>query len=91
MTQGFFKTIVRNSSDIISIVNCKGIFIYNSDSILKTLGYTAEEINGTNIFKYLHPQYHTYAKNTLKKFLTGKQASHINVKFLSKKDDWRWI
>ncbi len=91
MTQGFFKTIVRNSSDIISIVNCKGIFIYNSDSILKTLGYTAEEINGTNIFKYLHPQYHTYAKNTLKKFLTGKQASHINVKFLSKKDDWRWM
>src|SRR4051794_10926667 len=91
MTEGFFKAIVSKSSDIIFIINHEGNFIYTNDSVYRTLGYTNEEINGTNIFEYLHQAHHNCAKEIIKYLPAEKESRQLQVRFASKKGDWRWI
>jgi PAS domain S-box-containing protein len=91
MTDGFFKAIVSNSSDIISILNSSGDFLFNSNSVSKTLGYTSAEIKGTNIYDYLHPDYKTYVKYVWGKVLSEEQVRSVQAKFLSKDGEWKWM
>lgn len=50
-----FMALVQNSTDIIYILSPDGICTYASPSVLSILGYRQEEITGTNIFSYIHP------------------------------------
>lgn len=42
-----FRSIIQNTSDIISIVDEQGVFLYLSPAVHKILGYTPEELIGT--------------------------------------------
>jgi PAS domain S-box-containing protein len=50
-----FRTLVKNSGDIFSLVNDEGISIYNSPSFYSITGYTEDEVVGKNVFQFLHP------------------------------------
>ncbi|WP_018614452.1 PAS domain S-box protein [Segetibacter koreensis] len=91
MTEGFFKAIIKNSSDIILIVNTDGNFLFASDSLFNAVGYTTEEIRGKNIFDYLHPNYQLYAKKIMKGGFDEEHVSQLQVKFITKNNGWRWM
>ena len=50
-----FRLITEYSSDMISTHDAAGTYVYVSPMLEATLGYTKEEIIGTNIYAYLHP------------------------------------
>ncbi len=47
--------LIRNSGDIIAIIDERGIERFVSDSVERITGYTPEEVLGTSCFAYLHP------------------------------------
>jgi diguanylate cyclase (GGDEF)-like protein/PAS domain S-box-containing protein len=50
-----FRSLVQNAADIISIVNPDGTIRYQSPSVENILGYSADNMVGTTIYTYLHP------------------------------------
>ncbi len=51
----FLYSLIRNSTDIITILKQDGTILYQSPSIQRLLGYTENELVGTNAFQLVHP------------------------------------
>ena len=51
-----FRSLVQNSSDIITVLQTDGIISYVSPSIEHILGYKAEDLSGKSIFEYIYPE-----------------------------------
>ncbi len=58
-----FRSLVQNSSDIITILEANGNIRYVSPSVKLILGYQPEDLVGKNVFDYIHPQDKSKAKN----------------------------
>jgi len=50
-----FRTLIENSSDIITILNPRGKILFESPSVQGALGYTPEDLVGKNAFDLVHP------------------------------------
>jgi PAS domain S-box-containing protein len=50
-----FRALVQNSNDIIFVLAADGTIRYISPSVERILGYSPEDISGTDIFTYVHP------------------------------------
>ena len=51
----YFRALTENSLDVLSILDAKGFFGYNSPSIQGVLGYTPLELTGVCAFSLVHP------------------------------------
>ncbi|MDQ1499078.1 MAG: hypothetical protein QOI86_2418, partial [Actinomycetota bacterium] len=51
-----FRSLVQNSSDVITIVNPDGRIIYQSASVERAFGYRPDEIVGQPLQSWLHPE-----------------------------------
>lgn len=51
-----FRSLVQNSSDIITILEHNGKIRYESPSITRILGYNPDDLVGDNAFDYVHPE-----------------------------------
>ena len=51
----YFRALIENALDVISVLNREALFTYNSPSIQSMLGYTPEELAGVNAFSLVHP------------------------------------
>ncbi len=51
-----FRSLVQNSSDIITILEEDGTIRYQSPSVEKILGYHCEDLVGQNAFNYVHTE-----------------------------------
>jgi len=54
-TQERFRAIIEQSTDIISILDRDGTYIYQSPSVEGIMGYAPEEFVGESAFDYVHP------------------------------------
>jgi nitrogen fixation negative regulator NifL len=53
--EAYFRSLIENASDIITILEPNGIIRYESPSIERVLGYKPEELVGCNAFEFIHP------------------------------------
>ncbi len=53
--QDYFKAIIDNTSEIITILDSDGIIKFKSRSAARELGYQPEELVGKNVFDFIHP------------------------------------
>jgi PAS domain S-box-containing protein len=51
-----FEYLICNSSDLITLCNPDGTIVYVSPSVGTVLGYTPDEVLGTNVFDMMHPE-----------------------------------
>jgi two-component system cell cycle sensor histidine kinase/response regulator CckA len=51
-----FRSLIENISGIIAVLAPDGTILYQSPSVEPTLGYSPEELIGTNLVTYLHPE-----------------------------------
>ncbi|MBW4490895.1 MAG: PAS domain S-box protein [Trichocoleus desertorum ATA4-8-CV12] len=65
-----FRSLVQNSSDIITILETDGTLRYVSPSIERILGYQPETLMGQSPFSYTHPVEAADLKTTFAKILT---------------------
>ncbi len=54
-SEGYFKSITQNSSDLIIITNSAGKITYVNSSVEHILGYTLDELIGKSSFDYILP------------------------------------
>lgn len=54
--EAYFRSLIENASDIISILDPGGVIRYESPSIERILGYRPEELVGCNAFELVHPE-----------------------------------
>jgi PAS domain S-box-containing protein len=54
-SEDYFRTMIENSSDIITILSAKGKILFQSPSIERVLGYRPEELLDKNAFDFVHP------------------------------------
>lgn len=54
-SEEYFRTVIENASDIISIVEPGGRIVYNSPSIYRILGYKALLTIDANFSEFVHP------------------------------------
>ncbi|MGO4919353.1 PAS domain S-box protein [Maribacter spongiicola] len=86
-----FKTLVQESSDIISILDLEANFTYVSPSSKKVLGGDPEYYMGTNAFEYIHPD---DLQRVQDKFYSIKNHASISIEPFRFKDingEWKWF
>ncbi|WP_291964287.1 PAS domain S-box protein [Maribacter sp.] len=86
-----FKTLVQESSDIISILDAEANFKYVSPSSTKVIQISPEEFEGQNALDYIHPDDLERVKS---KFYQITQIDSIKIepfRFKNKFGEWRWF
>ena len=55
VSEFFYRALIEQTSDIISVVDADGIFLYVSPSHQRLIGYEPAEMLGRNSFDFVHP------------------------------------
>jgi diguanylate cyclase (GGDEF)-like protein/PAS domain S-box-containing protein len=50
-----FRTLIENSSDVITILDREGVILYESPSVTRVLGYEPEQLVGSRVWEMVHP------------------------------------
>lgn len=89
-SEEYFRLLIENSSDIITIVNLDGTIRYKSPSIGKVLGYKPEELVGKNLFDFVHPE---DLLGVIEKFKSAVEnpgtVQNAEFRFRDKDGSWR--
>jgi PAS domain S-box-containing protein/putative nucleotidyltransferase with HDIG domain len=51
----YFRSLIENASDLISVMDLNGVVVYQSPSIQKILGLEPEKVVGVSIYDFTHP------------------------------------
>jgi len=86
-----FRSLVQNGSDLTSILDEKGYYIYCSPAAKRILGYYPETFEGKNAFAFIHPDDAALIKSYLSKKQTGGYVELIPFRFKNAKGEWRWL
>ena len=52
----YFRSLIENASDIITVLNTDGTIRYESPSLERVMGYRPDELIGVNAMDFLHPE-----------------------------------
>jgi diguanylate cyclase (GGDEF)-like protein/PAS domain S-box-containing protein len=88
-----FRTLIENSSDIVTVIGVDGTIQYDSPSITPVLGYLPAERVGTSIFDYLFPEDFGDVGTTLANLLEQPDGATVELQLRIKHADGspRWI
>ena len=90
--EAYFRSIIENSQDIITVLNNDGTIQFESKAIEQVLGYKPEELVGKNVFEFIHLD---EQQNIIMKFLEGIQESDhmemLELRFKHKDGTWRFL
>ncbi len=86
-----FKALVQEGSDLISILDCKYNYKYNSPAAQCVFGKTPEEINGTSFFSYIHQEDLEKLKIQLERLNTERRIQLPSYRIRNQKEEWCWI
>ncbi len=88
----FYQTLIENGTDFITILDEWGTILYESPSVMRSLGHAEDELVGRNIFQFLHPdetpQLRKLLKDSVK--IPGFTAS-FECRFLRADGTWRLL
>lgn len=89
-----WRSLIQNSSDLITIVSADGIVLYESPSIERILGYLPEELVGQPILHYIDPQDHQAIRRAMRKLLVAGSSvtlPPVVLRFRCKDGSWRFL
>lgn len=52
----YFRAVTENALDIVSLLDERGVFTFNSPSVQRVLGYEPQELIGQSAFSLCHPE-----------------------------------
>jgi PAS domain S-box-containing protein len=88
----YFRSVVQNASDIITVLEADGTFRYVSPAVEKVTGYPPEEQAGTNAFDSVHPEDKQRAPGLFTEILKTP-GGHLLIEFRvpHKDGSWRYL
>ena len=51
-----FRSLVQNSSDLMTILGADGVILWHSPSVERVLGFSPDALNGTSLYDLVHPE-----------------------------------
>lgn len=89
-SEEYFRNLIENSSDLIAILDREGIIRYMSPSSKRILAFAPEELVGTSVFVYLHPEDMAVATEGFSYTLqaSGPRGTQ-EIRFLRSDGTWR--
>ena len=85
----YFRTLTENALDILTVLNREGLYLYNSPSLKRVLGYGPAEMAGRNAFGFVHPEDVAQAREAFQAAL-DKPAHPVRVEFRFRHQDGSW-
>ncbi|MDA3789681.1 MAG: PAS domain S-box protein [Desulfobacula sp.] len=68
-SEEYFRSLIENATDIVTITDSQGDFIYASPSMKRILGYDPADLIGKNSFDVIHPDEKDMVRNRFKKII----------------------
>lgn len=86
-----YRLIAENMSDLVGVVDTKGVVLYASPSYEHVLGYSPKEIEGNPGIELMHPDDMEKLKSKFKNRVTEMEDHSIEFRMKHKKGHWVWI
>ena len=87
-----FRLLAENSEDIISVHAADGTTWYLSPSLTHVLGYEVDEVIGTSILDYVHPEdRHKFSKSGRGPELYNRESLIIRYRVRKKEGNYLWL
>ena len=87
----YFRSLIENTSDLISIVDSRGVVQYESPSSQRILGYN-DGLKGQNIFEFVHPDDVAEVGDTFQRKLIGQRiGATAQYRFRHHDGSWRYL
>ena len=88
----YFRTLTENALDILTVLNREGIYLYNSPSLKRVLGYEPGEMAGRNAFGFVHPEDQAGAREAFQAALERPvQPVRVEFRFRHQDGSWRYL
>jgi PAS domain S-box-containing protein len=83
-----FRTIIQEAALGIALIGRQGRVLEGNPALLSMLGYTPEELRGTDFTRINHPEHAGSSRKNFQRLLAGKQdICRIETRYL-RKDGW---
>jgi PAS domain S-box-containing protein len=87
-----FRLLAENSEDIISVHAADGTVWYLSPSVTQVLGYEVEEVIGSAIMDYVHPDdRHKFFQQEKQGMLNDKESIIVRYRIRKKDKSYLWL
>jgi len=90
-TQDRFQLIAEHAADLIAIVDVNGRRLYSSPSHQRVLGYTLEELQGTDAFAQIHPDDQSRVSDAARESFASGLGRPIEFRMQHRDGSWRTI
>ncbi|MGB8646934.1 MAG: PAS domain S-box protein [Anaerolineae bacterium] len=88
----YYHSLLDNSLDPIGILNADGIIYYISPAVERVVGGRVEELIGTSVFDYLHPDDLAQARQLFEEGIkVPGQTAQIELRVLDADGSWRIV
>ena len=85
-----FRALIEGSADLIGILNTDGSVQYLSPSLKGMLGYEPEEVMGSSVFDFIHPEDSQAAVRALTPGIPAEEiGSHLELRLRHQDGTWR--
>lgn len=88
-SEEWFHSLVRNASDVITVLDIDGTIRYDSPAVGRVLGYKPEERIGTNLFDYVHPNDRNRGSSILEKIQANPETP-VTIEWRLRHADGSW-
>ncbi|HEX2187664.1 MAG TPA: PAS domain S-box protein [Longimicrobiaceae bacterium] len=87
-----FRRLIENSSDVATILDARGVNLYQSPSVERVFGYRAEELVGTHATDRIHPDDAAHALEVLGRvFRAPGRSETLEFRYRHRDGSWRWV
>jgi len=88
----YFRALTENTLDILTILDREGVYLYNSPSLKRVLGYAPKELAGHNAFAFIHPDDLENAKTAFGQAMQNPdQTVRLEFRFRHQDGSWRYL
>jgi PAS domain S-box-containing protein len=85
-----FRSVVENSSDLVTLMDGRGIVSYQSPAIERTFGYRQDELVGKSAFDYIHPDHLPQVRARLAEVVQNPGETR-SAQFRFRHKDGQWL
>lgn len=91
-SESYFRSLIEESSDLMTVFDLDGTIRFESPSIEKLAGFKAEELIGRNIFEFCHPDDREVLAAELRRVAEhGGDDRVIHVRLRDRNGAWRMM
>jgi two-component system cell cycle sensor histidine kinase/response regulator CckA len=88
----YFRALTENTLDILTILTGEGVYLYNSPSLKRVLGYEPRELAGHSAFPFVHPDDLKQAEDAFHQAIENPDRTvQLEFRFRHQDGSWRYL